>query len=202
MTENKTFSCSMTRANKILSKVRDLKNEHAGVTKSISRYAEPPTKYTIDVSFLTYRQNQTEKILDNIVERFNKNKLLLRLFEKIKNRIFTLNIRYGIHDLLTEIDMLKHEKTELQNILNECNRKTASTLEDVKHTMEVLKNDDKKYEYKWNVIAFNPETLQEQIKVINKKIAVLDDKRDCINISSTFSIELTPEEYSLLELDE
>jgi len=201
MSENKTFSCSMTRANKILSKVRELKNECAG-TKSVSRYSDPPTKYTINLSFLTYKQNQTEKTLDEIVNRFNHNKTLLRLFEKIKNRIFTLNIRYGIHDLLTEVDMLKHEKKELQNILNECNRFTARTLEDVKHTMEVLKNDDKKYEYNWSVIAFNPETIQEQVKAINKKLSVLDNKRDSINISSTFSIELTPEEYELLELDE
>ncbi len=198
----KTLTCSMTRANKILTKLKEMSNNKTSMNRRGKYYTEPPITYSVEISFLTNRQNHVEKDLEQIRSAYNQVKLRKNLIEKIKNRIFVLNIRYGIHELLSEIDLLKHERTCLSDILDEYKRKKCRTLEDIKYTMDILKNDDKKYEYKWCVSAFDADELQDQIKNISKKISQLDDKRDTINISSTFSIDLSSDEYSLLELDE
>jgi hypothetical protein len=96
------FDKPMTRANKILIRLRDAPFER--------------NTYRLDISLLTYDTTQTQAQLYEIKTKFDTS-LRKRVFiEKWRNRLFELNIRYGLHTILSEIDLLKKERTELKKL--------------------------------------------------------------------------------------
>lgn len=194
----KHLTCSMTRANKILTAIRETKP----ATKK-DRYSlyKDPTSYGIKITLASYSDADVKSKLDNIKEKFTEETIRRRLVAKLKNRLFSLNVRYGINDIMTEIELLRAERQKLNDIIEDYNKHTYLDYKDLKSKMDLFKNADHKYDLSWEVGAFDIGDFKNQVKALTKRIGVLDEKRDQINIQNSFTIDLTPEEYSMLDLD-
>ena len=195
-----TWTCSMTRANKLLAQLRDGSgNRTVAPTRRYRYSSSPSTVYHKEVSHLTFTDiADLNSMLANVHNDLNRKLLRKRLVEKWKNKLFELNVRYGIHVVLSNIDLLQQEKTLLSevrqsNVDNNCVNVNAALL-----SMNAVRTSEKKYDFKWNVTAFEQNDLDEQLKMISKEISRLDESKDKLNIENSFSIELSAEERDML----
>lgn len=192
------WTCSMTRANKLLAQLRD-SPKTSSRTKSL-RYSQPARgKYYKELSWLS-NLDGFESSLQSVREAFELELTRKRLIEKWKNRLFELNIQYGIHSILSDVELLKLEKSELAEVASSAEESNSIPLESALISMEAVKDVERKFEYKWNVRAFTAESIDQRLKKLSKELSELDDRRDRLNASSTFSIKLTPEEMSILNI--
>jgi len=155
--------------------------------------------YHKEVSHLTFTDvADLNSKLANVRNELNRKLLHKRLVEKWKNKLFELNVRYGIHAVLSNIDLLQQEKTLLSEVRqanadNNCVSVNAAIV-----SMNAVSSSEKKYDFKWNVAAFEQDDLEERLKMISKEISRLDELKDKLNIENSFSIELSAEERDML----
>jgi hypothetical protein len=197
---NTRVSISMTRANKILMRLRE-NTERAPKVRSLYGATNPTTEYGYEIDLLVYERVNDEARLADIKEKFEAKRIKKVLTDKWKNRLFSLNLRYGLHDVLSEIDALKSERTDLLDVIGQHKSNKYITLEAAEVSMKAVDNVTGKYTFKWKISPFDVKSMATRVVEINKQIGKLDDKKDAINISNTFSIDVTPAELKLLELD-
>lgn len=195
-----TWTCSMTRANKLLAQLRDGSSHRTIAPTRRYRYSSSPSAvYHKEVSHLTFTDvADLNSKLANVRNELNRKLLHKRLVEKWKNKLFELNVRYGIHAVLSNIDLLQQEKTLLSEVRqanadNNCVSVNAAIV-----SMNAVSSSEKKYDFKWNVAAFEQDDLEERLKMISKEISRLDELKDKLNIENSFSIELSAEERDML----
>lgn len=195
-----TWTCSMTRANKLLAQLRDSSSNRTVAPTRRYRYSSSPSAvYHKEVSHLTFTDvADLNSKLTNVRNELNRKLLHKRLVEKWKNKLFELNVRYGIHAVLSNIDLLQQEKTLLSEVRqanadNNCVSVNAAIV-----SMNAVSSSEKKYDFKWNVAAFEQDDLEERLKMISKEISRLDELKDKLNIENSFSIELSAEERDML----
>jgi hypothetical protein len=192
---------SMTRANKILIRLREAPVKIA--KKSRYSYIESSTnKNGMEIGLLTYDKEKTAQQLAEMRETYEASKLKRELLEKWRNRLFEMNIKYGLHSLLSEIDLLKKERTDINQILSEYHTEHYTPLSQAIVSMDAVKTSEKKYEFKWKVGAFDEAELKKRVSNINKQLAILDNRKDDLNIQNTFSIQLNEQERDLVDLDD
>lgn len=196
--DSKTVTMSMTKANKILTRIRERPEKNRK-----SRYSSymPDGKFSIEIDLLSYNAESIKERLKEMQDKFDESLMKSCLVEKWRNRLFELNVRYGIHAVMAEIDLLKEEKSSLTNILNEHQSKYFTTFEIAEKSMNAVMTSDKKYEFKWNVSPFDITKIKNRIAAINKKVGKLEEKRDDLNIQNSFTLELTPTEYALTDME-
>jgi len=192
--ENKTLTCSMTRANKLLAQLRE--GPVVGNGRR-SRYCSSCV-YHKEVSLLG--NYGIEERLNEVLSAYNDKLTKKKLVEKWKSRLFELNVRYGISKVLSEIELLQQEKNMITEVLEELDNNNCVSLASAKVSMDAVQNSDKKYEFKWNVSPFSRDNLKVQLNEIARKLSNLDDTRDKLNIENSFSIELNDAERRLLNL--
>ena len=190
----------MTRANKLLAQLRDGSSHRTIAPTRRYRYSSSPSAvYHKEVSHLTFTDvADLNSKLANVRNELNRKLLHKRLVEKWKNKLFELNVRYGIHAVLSNIDLLQQEKTLLSEVRqanadNNCVSVNAAIV-----SMNAVSSSEKKYDFKWNVAAFEQDDLEERLKMISKEISRLDELKDKLNIENSFSIELSAEERDML----
>lgn len=202
----KAVTCSLTRANKILTKMRNASDNDTFVPqikykrrKYMSGLDDSVNPCGVTVKLLTFNQDETKNALESFREALDKKLTRKQLIEKMKNRLFELNVHYGIHEILSEIDNLNIEKRELLDILNQYNSSTKkyTSYSNALASIESVKSYDKKYELEWHIAAFDSDELKERLKVIDKCLSSLDDKKDRLNIEKSFTIKLSPLEYEM-----
>lgn len=196
-TDEKTLTCSMTRANKILASLREPK----AFKKNLYDRTSSSVTHGISINIMNYASADTQRKLNDITSNIRDVMVKRRLLEKFKNRLFTLNVRYNIHDILSEIEVLKAERDMLTNIIKDYDNNNYMTMASAAINIEAIKSSDKKYEFKWNVSAFDLTSLKNQVKTITKRLSVLDEKRDSFNIQNSFTLSLTDDEYIMLDLE-
>ena len=196
--ETKTYTMSMTKANKVLSRLRE--KPEKGRKSRYSTYSTEKT-YSIELNLLSYKHDAVSDQLKDIQERFNNVLAKKTLVEKWKNRLFELNVRYGLHAVMSNIDMLKEEKSSLNEILTEHQSSHFIPLEQAVVSMKAVDSIDKKYDFKWQVSPFNVNAIKKRVVDINKKISKLEDERDSLNIQNSFTIELTSKELEYADLE-
>jgi hypothetical protein len=162
----------------------------------------PSDNYGIEVGLLMFSENTVNEKLAEIREKHKTTLLKKILVEKWKNRLFVLNIRYGINDILSELEILKQEKTMLNDILDNYKHKNYERLLDVQSSMHSVKDSENKYNFRWQIGAFYVEEIKSRLSNISKRMSSLDDKRDTLNIQNTFSIELTDKEWEYLDIND
>ncbi len=187
-----SMTMSMTRANKQLIRLRDL------VTEKSPSYN---TVYGLETSLLTFDEATATKQLAEIRSSVEEYHTIRILTERWRNRLFEFNVKYGLHYILSEIDLLKKERTELKKIITDYEKSSYITLDSAQISMKAVKDAEKKFEFKWKIGAFDVDKLKERILAINKAVAILDDKKDDINIKNTFSIVLNDAELKLLDVE-
>lgn len=202
MTE--TFSCSMTRANKLLAQLRDgevSSSRNGGRRRSGYGGADNTFTGCLVISHLTGVPDELLIArLTAVKATFESALVKQRLIERWKNRLFVLNIQHGINDVLGEIDLLRVEKARVQALLDELERLGAMPLEQAKVSMNATNTSDKKFDFTWNVTGFDKNALGERQKEISRRISFLDDSKDSLNARCNFSIDLSPEERTLLNV--
>lgn len=102
---------------------------------------------------------------------------------------------------MTEIELLRAERQKLNEIIEDYGKHSYLTHEDVKRKMNLFKDAEHKYTLIWEVGAFDVNNFKTQVKALTKRIGVLDEKRDQANIQNSFTIDLTPDEYAMLDLE-
>ncbi len=193
--------CSMTRANKLLAQLREGSSSSVTRTRR-SRYLMPTTAtYHKEVNLLYYTDAaQLAAQLNGIRAEFNSKLLKKKLVEKWKNRLFELNIRYGLHSLLSKIELLQQEKTMCTELLQSLIDNNCVTAESAKVSMDAVRTSEKKYDFKWNVGAFEQDVVKSRLQEISKELSNLDEMKDKLNIENSFSIDLTDEERAMLNI--
>lgn len=198
MAEVKHLTCSMTRANKIISALRE-----GSAKKKPSRYscviAEP--KYGLTLTHICYYEPDVQERIEEIRAKHTEETMKRRLISKLKNRLFSLNVHYGINDIMSEIDLLRTEKQKLTEIIEDHEKNNYMQHDVVKSIIKPSSGADYKPELTWHIGAFDINDIKAQVKVLTKRISALDEKRDMANIQNSFSVDLTPEEYTMLDLD-
>lgn len=196
--ETKTYTMSMTKANKVLTRLRE--KPEKGRKSRYSSFSTEKT-YSIEINLLSFKHDTTNDQLKDIQEKFNNALAKKTLVEKWKNRLFELNVRYGLHAVMSSIDMLKEEKSSLNEILTEHQSSRFIPLEQAVVSMKAVESIDKKYDFKWQVSPFNVNAIKKRVADINKQISKLEDERDNLNIQNSFSIELTAKEREFADLE-
>ncbi len=193
-----TWRCSMTRANKLLARLRT----SSDITPKSKIFSKGPLAiwYYHQINLLNYTgmDNLTKdlaKAQNKIYSHISKQKLIARW----KDRIFELNVKYGIHTLLSKIDLLQKEKSILSDIVNSMHS-TNWVHVDTARNIEKVGTSDKKYDLQWNVAVFDAGSLEEKIRAISAEISELDDLKDRLNAASEFSLDLSKEDFELLSL--
>ncbi len=199
-----TLTCSMTRANKLLAQLRESssKSGERHTRRRFSSYTEPVTgNYHLEVDVLHFTGVDTLNTqLADMRSVFNGKLLKKRLVERWKNRLFELNIRYGIHTVLGNIDCLQQEKSMVSEALSAISDKRCISVNSLLVSMNAASTSDKKYDFKWNIGAFKQDDLNKRLKDISKELSKFDELKDKLNIENSFSIELLPEEMALLNI--
>lgn len=193
--DTKLITISMTRANKILAKMRD-------TDKPTSKRLcyDIKLNYGMKVKLLSFNRDAIEAALKDMEKKVSEKLLKKSLVEKWKNRLFELNVRHGVNTILSEIDTLKYEVSTIKEILEEFKTHNYGSLGGVIAGMGSVANYEKRYDLEWNVTTFNANKLRERLAEIEKRLSELDDKKDKINIENAFSIHLTADELKLLNL--
>lgn len=195
-----TWTCSMTRANKLLAQLRDgSSNRTVAPTRRYRYSSSPSTVYHKEVSHLTcIGSADLNGKLDDIRNELNHKLLRKRLVEKWKNKLFELNVRYGIHTVLSNVDLLQQEKTLLSEVRQSNVDNNCVNVNVALRNMNAVSTSERKYDFKWNVAAFEQNDLDERLKIISKEMSRLDELKDKLNIENSFSIELSAEERGIL----
>ena len=190
----------MTRANKLLAQLRDGSSHRTIAPTRRYRYSSSPSAvYHKEVSHLTFTDvADLNSKLANVRNELNRKLLHKRLVEKWKNKLFELNVRYGIHAVLSNIDLLQQEKTLLSEVRQANADNNCVSINAAIVSMNAVSSSEKKYDFKWNVAAFEQDDLEERLKMISKEISRLDELKDKLNIENSFSIELSAEERDML----
>lgn len=196
--EEKNFVMSMTRANKVLSKLRE--NPQKGFPKNRYSYSTGK-KYSMEVKVLSFDADTFKEQMNEMREKFNDGLTKKKLIEKWKNRLFALNVRYGIHDIMSDIDILKDERNALNEVVVENNTTHFVSPEQVVSNINTVEKSERKYDLKWDASPFNMSLVKKRIADINKRIGTLEDERDNLNIQNSFSIDLTPKEMEFADLE-
>lgn len=199
-----SITISLTRANKILAKLRQLaSSDYNPGRTSRRRYLPEQTKniqYGLKVKLLTFNEANTVNKIAEIRSVVNNKITLKNLIERWKNILFALNVKYTLHDILSELDCLNNERSVLIEILNESKDSEYRSLSDIMLSMEATKTSEKRYDFEWYVAAFDSDEIKKRVASIDKQIAALDDKKDRLNIENSFTISLSAEEMALVGL--
>lgn len=197
-TTDTTFvNMSMTKANKILNKLRE-----KGTKSKPSRYTTfTEKKYSFQVNLLNYDKGVCATRTNDIEVKFNDDLRKKILIEKWKNRLFELNIKYKIHEILSEIEICKIERNMCDEILAECKSTMLHTMKTLPVSMDAVKSSEKKYDFNWDVTPFDVSAIKLRMSELDRKISKLESKRDDLNIQNTFSLELTQKEKEYANLD-
>lgn len=195
----KSITISMTRANKILSKLRQ---GQSAPKPNLCRayYAQPVQSNCITVSILTFNKEDVTKKIEEKKHEVELSFTKKRLISKWKDKLFALNVHYGIHDILSEMELLNSEKSTLQGLIDEHQSGNYDNLEHVISSMKAVENYDQRYTMNWKVGSFDIENLKSRVLEIEKQLSQLDEKKDRMNIEKSFTIVLTTEEYELLNI--
>lgn len=187
----------MTKANKLLVQLRTTGH---GTMPCKGRYSSVSTDvFYREMSYLNSIDN-LKASLEQIRKKFNNKLLGKKLMEKWKNKLFELNIRYGIHTVLSTIDLLRHEKNMISEVL-QAEADASNNFVDIDVAiagMDAVHTSERKYDFKWKVSAFNRCDFEKRLKDISKEISKLDELKDRLNFENTFSIELSAEERDML----
>ncbi len=197
-----TLTCSMTRANKLLAQLRE-SSSSSKLRSNRRQYCSElkNSVYHRDVSVLNFNGvDVLNSQLVDIQRAFDGNLLKKKLIERWKNRLFELNIQYGIHKILGDVDCLHHEKSMLTEVLATIIDKQCINVDSLLVSMENVRSSDKKYDFRWNVSSFDKDTINTRLKEISKELSKFDELKDRLNIQNNFSIELTPDERMLLNI--
>lgn len=200
-----SITVSMTRANKLLSKLRDLsKNSPASTSSRRGIYytsERASSKYGVETSYLTYNEKKLLDQLDLIRQEFIDKIDLVHLTERWKHMLFRLNIKYGIHEVLGKIDVLKIERSMLNAVLNSNTANCYQSADEVKSSYGRIADYAGKWDHKWSIGAFDSNTIRTKIADINKKLSFLDNEKDELNIRNSFTIKLSEKQCHLLSIE-
>lgn len=196
------FTCSMTRANKLLAQLRE--GSSTSVVPRRGRYtgySSGSSSYHKEVGLLFYTdETQLNNSLQEIRTNFEERLLKKKLIERWKNKLFELNIHYGIHKVLSNIDILQQEKSMVTEALQATKDNNCITVPSVVVSMNACRDSEKKYDFRWNVGAFEQDELNKRLKEISKEVSKLDELKDKLNIENSFSIDLSTSERALLNI--
>jgi hypothetical protein len=186
------ITISLTRANKILAKLRTNDSKE-------SPYADKE-KFIVNVSLLTYDDQRLKNTARNLRIDFSNDILKHSLIEKWKNRLFETNIACGVNKVLSEIEALKYELKKINYALTFLKKSENIKVTEVESLITNVSSSEDKFTYGWSVKAFENDVFELRLKEINKRLSILDDKKDELNIKTKFTIELSEKELELLDL--
>jgi thymidylate synthase len=196
--ESKTYTMSMTKANKILTKLRQMVSKPCANT--IRHYGEEPKKYSVKIPYIDYSLSTVQAKIDSIKKEFDQKMLVKKLLETWKCQVFALNIKYGIHEVLSDIDTLTSEKTILEEVLKDITKDGNKTLEQVEKQVSETQSYSNRYDMQFCISAFDEGKIRKRLSEINKTLNYLDEHKDKLNISKSFTITLEKAEADLVGL--
>ncbi len=193
------YTMSLTKANKILNKLKSAAKDDKAPGHS-RMYGATRKPIGVTTNMVHFDEADIRKRLADITE-FNNNKILTKyLTEKWKNALFTYNIRHKINEILSEMEYLKYEKKILADILTDFKSQQYISLNDAEEKMKKLTDYAGKYEVSWAITDYSADQLTERIASIDKRLLELDTRKDFLNATKVFTIDLTEAERKLVGL--
>ncbi len=191
--ETKNFTFNLVKGQKLLSKLKSYMDKNRNVVSTDSTYF-----YTIDRSSISI-YNSNEEVLDKLNKKenelrdrfLNMNRLMVE-FYKFKNIIHKKNAEIGLDDVLTNIDYLTGLKKTYESFVarDELEKITDKQIDLIR--TDALNDKEYRSTYvSFNTGCFELEEIKEKIKMINKGLEELENKRDYLNSTNNVTIEFS-----------
>lgn len=190
----------MTRANKLLNRLKE-----SIKVPPVEKYRIGPVeKFHYEVSDMGFDESSARKALLDIQETFYYKLRTRRLINKFRNNLFTTNVKNNIHDVICEIDDLHTRLKDLETIYKSYDADYLTYDEAVRLSKTMTEMSKESHTYRSNVIevcAFDRSALKKTIQKLKARINNLEDKRDALNATTEFRIELDSHERTLLGIE-
>lgn len=208
LTETKTFN--LAKAQKYLDKLKNKLNLNTINNRRNTNSYINNTKYFISLSEINNLISSEEELKENYNKKINnvvlelESKLnLIKDYKNLKNTIYTENTKCGINNILTKIDLLEEEKNIYESFISSIKDDDVKFLSDNKigylyEKLKSLTENDLIDTIKLRI--FNLEKLKEKVKLINKELEDLENKRDRLNANTNITFTFYKETLNLIGL--
>jgi hypothetical protein len=201
--ELNNYELSLTKANKLLSRLRnDAQSDVQLYGGQPNKYLQPTTGQIITVvKGLGFDRDNVEKQHNDVYAMHKRAIIRKQLIEKIKKHIFIENISKGISDIMSEMECLNYESNNLKKVLATiAAANVCSLLQVINDIHDIPANHEKRFDISWNTSTFDVDRCRNRIEEIATRVNELDEQKDKLNINNTFSIKLSNEEKAILNL--
>lgn len=189
----KTFKCSMTRANKLLSFIKESCSGNGGCSFR-GPFALDITYTSLSNISIDSLKTEVKAVSDNYHNVLKKRLLI----SKWKSKLFETNVKSGISDILAEIAHIKIKIQSIRAILDDARLHAVMSVDKAYNSMSNISTSDKKYDIRWRVTPFDLSDLKANLKSLENKLSKLDENRDILNSNSEFAIELSSDELEMI----
>ncbi len=131
--------------------------------------------------------------------------IIMKDYKNFKNKVYTLNAKSGLSDVLTQIDLLQEEKniydqikSNMENITYLSETKLGELYNKVKATTEKSYYSSSNEFVDLKLKIFNLDELKEKLKKINIELEELETKRDQLNAGSIIEFNFHQKTLDLL----
>lgn len=218
-TNSVVLEVSLTKAQKIMTKLTELLKQHEIVSKPANRYAALSSdfgnngsyKTVVNVSYSMSNPMDKQQFVDSVTRVQEEEKKRLDTYIKLykdtrmcKDAIFCANVASGLSDVLSQLEVCQKLKSIANNMQQSMSKEDSS-----KWTQDVSKAYDNGLEivqkegsditsFSVMVPLFESKTLEEAAFTLSKSIDSLEDKRDLLNASTKVKLNFSQETRTLL----
>lgn len=218
---NVIVELSLNKAQKVLAKMKELVKQYDIFAKSqYSDYlsSKPKTVSCNGIVSVSYNSSNPvsnfEQFNENIKTIMKSERKKIETFlclshdlRKCKDALFSANVVSGLHEVLSQIEMLEKEKTVFSSLRkNVSSYDKSSITNDVNQAYfngiaSVIREGSTITSFTVNCLLYSEEILDNKLSSIASTLNDLEDKRDKINALSKVKFNMSRETRSLLGLN-
>jgi hypothetical protein len=175
-------------------------------------YNNPTNKYYISVNEINNLISSEQELINNYnklvkesIDVVETKMIIMKDYKNFKNKVYTLNAKSGLSDVLTQIDLLQEEKniydqikSNMENITYLSETKLGELYNKVKATTEKSYYSSSNEFVDLKLKIFNLDELKEKLKKINIELEELETKRDQLNAGSIIEFNFHQKTLDLL----
>jgi len=188
------MSVSLNKANKIRAALKDICGKNK--VSQLGAIVTVDYQQTNPVTLTQFKSQVDQQIQESrlTIERHLR---LERDYRKLRDLIFSANVRSGVSEILSKIENFENTKkvyVYLRNALDGRGYGNTNLTVDIDASYAALSREKDSYSYNNNVkcAVYQKEELENKIKEITKSINVLEDERDKRNSLTKVELALDP----------